>query len=211
MPPVKDVSIAAQDGLGVETLSELSDEALVELCKVRGARDQRPFTTLYRRHQVYVWNICYRYVQNPQGAEDVMQEVFFNAYRGLENFEGRSAFKTWIARIATHTCLNEIRRRERRPQIHGEPIEFFAEFIPSEEHAVPTGARIQEPTVLASAVTRLSPEELEVIQMKDLDERTYAEIAQIQGISLSAAKMRVHRARLALRAAYQKVEQAEVS
>jgi RNA polymerase sigma-70 factor (ECF subfamily) len=161
---------------------------------------------LYKRHQQYIWRICYRYVQNPQNAEDLMQEVFFKAYRGMTNFEGRSSFKTWLSRIATRTCLNELRHWERRPQIHPEPLDIFAEFIPSEDVAGPSRERTPELAVLAWAMTRLRPEELEVIQMKDLDERTYDEIAQIQEISLSAAKMRVHRTRLALRAAYLKAQ-----
>ena len=75
-----------------------SDADLVTLWQTRGARDDRPFQELFRRHQHLVWRICYSYIRHSQDAEDLTQEVFLKAYRSLDAFEGRSSFKTWISR-----------------------------------------------------------------------------------------------------------------
>lgn len=203
--------MVSQSVLDGKKLSDLSDETLAQLCKERGLKDQRPFTELYRRYQGYVWRICYYYVQTPQGAEDLMQEVFFKVYRGLKDFEGRSSLKTWLNRIANNTCLNEIRSWEQRPQLYSEPFEFFADFIRAEEDAGFSRSRTPVLTDMALAMTKLHSDEIEVIQMKDLDERTYDELAQMLEISVSAAKMRVQRARLSLRAAYEGEKGAEMS
>ena len=111
-------------------LAHLSDEALVELCRVRGTGDSRPFTELFHRHQHFVWRICYRFVWDAQDAEDLMQEVFFKTYRSLSQFRGASSFRTWLYQIAANTARNELRRRSRRPQVSDTPLEVLIEILP---------------------------------------------------------------------------------
>ena len=192
----------AGDKLADSELVELSDKALVQLCKTRGIADQRPFTVLFRRYQDYVWRICYRYVHNREDAEDLMQEVFFKAYRGLPDFKGDSSLKTWLSRISVNASLNKLRHWDRRPQESGESIEELLEFMPQDADAVPNWVQNPKAQIMSQVLKELDSEEIELIQMKDLEELTYQEISQKLGISLSAAKMRVHRARLALRTAY---------
>ncbi len=191
---------------GQADLSDLSDEELVQICLARGMKDERPFRELLRRHQQTVWHTCYQFVQNTQDAEDLTQEVFFRAYRSLAQFAGRASFKTWLRRIAINTSQNELRRRSRRPQEEETPLEDMAEWLPARGGSSATDRAAQTPQeYLAEALATLQPEVYEVLQLKDLEQRPYAEVAQILGISQSAAKMRVQRARLALATAYQKL------
>lgn len=183
-------------------LGALTDEALIELCLARGDRDERPFRELFRRHRNGVWRACYGYMRNRDDAEDMTQDVFFKAFRSLHQFQGRSAFKTWLYRIAINTCQNEIRRRSRRPQESGMTMDTMAETLTDRETPESYWSDRAPFDHLAQAFMMLRPEERKVLQLKDLDERPYNEVAEMMEISLSAAKMRVQRARLALRSTY---------
>ncbi len=183
-------------------LEHLSDEALVDLCRLRGSGDGRPFAELFRRHQHFVWRICYRFVGNAQDAEDLMQEVFFKTYRSLSQFRGASSFRTWLHQIAANTARNELRRRSRQPQLSDTPLEVLIETLPP---GAPAAAH-RSLARLAWAWQHLRPEERQVLHLKDVEQRPYEEITQMLGLSLSAAKMRVLRARLALKDAYRQLE-----
>ena len=184
---------------------DLSDAELVALFQARDGRDDRPFRELFRRYQQVVWRACYGMMRNSRDAEDLTQEVFFKAYRSLTKFEGRSSFKTWIYRIAINTSQNEIRRRSRRAQEAETAVEDMAEYLPSNTSLEATILARQQRHLLQQAMANLRPEEYEVLYLKDVEERPYAEIAEQLDISLSAAKMRVQRARLALRVAYRQL------
>lgn len=184
---------------------DLSDTELVQLFQARDGRDDRPFRELFRRYQTVVWRACYGMMRNSRDAEDLTQEVFFKAYRSLGKFEGRSSFKTWIYRIAINTAQNEIRRRSRRAQEAETAVEDMAEYLPSNTSLEATVLARQQHRLLQQAMASLRPEEYEVLYLKDIEERPYAEIAEQLNISLSAAKMRVQRARLALRVAYRQL------
>lgn len=182
---------------------ELTDEELIALCQARGTRDERPFQELFRRHQKMVWRVCYSYTRHPQDAEDLTQEVFFKVYRHLSSFEGRSAFKTWLYRIAANTAQNELRRRSRRPQVSGTAVDELAEVLPSDVSVEAALSARHQQRLLAEAMAQLRPQEQEILTMKDVEQLPYADIADALNIGLSATKMRVQRARLALQAAYQ--------
>ncbi len=189
-------------GMEQPTLTELSDAALIEVCQQRGTKDDRPFQELFRRYQLVVWRVCYSYMRNREDAEDLTQEVFFKVYRNLHQFEGRSSFKTWLYRVAINTCQNEIRRRGRRPQEAETEMETVAEILPSGQSVEKAFQARQRRQLLAEALANLDPGVSEILYMKDMEERPYNEIADLLDIGVSAAKMRVQRARLALQMQY---------
>ena len=191
---------------GAEAFSpDMSDAELVRLCHERGMRDERPFQELFRRHQQTVYRACYSVVRNQRDAEDLTQDVFFKVYRSLPKFEGRSSFKTWIYSIAINTGRNELRRRSRRAQEAETDIHEMAEVLPSDDSLEKQVQSRLEVNYLQEALSALRDEEMQVLLMKDYEQQTYADIADAFGIGLSAAKMRVQRARLALQTKYQEV------
>jgi RNA polymerase sigma-70 factor (ECF subfamily) len=190
-------------------LTELSDQALIDLCKTRGAKDDRPFEELFKRHQAAVWRVCYYFLGDALDAEDIVQDVFFKVYRGLPGFEGRASFRTWLNQIALNTCKNELRMRSRRPVVVEHELDEMGE--PS-ELAEGMDLRWQDMTEreeLAQALEMLQLDHFTALQLRDMERRSYAEVAHLLGISQSAAKMRVQRARLALRGALQKIRAGE--
>ena len=190
--------------VGASVLETMDDEALVAQARRRGLRDERPFRELWRRHQRMVWRTCYSFMRNESDAEDLVQDVFMKAYRSLDSFAGRAAFKTWLNRIAINTCKNELRRRARRPHEDAGDVDEMAEYLPASNAPSVESAVHQRAldSALTEALRRLRPEEYEVIFLRDIEERPYSEIAGLLDIGLSAAKMRVQRARLTLQHLY---------
>lgn len=185
---------------------ELSDEQLVFSYLAGGRRDDRLFAELFRRHRRAVWRRCYAFFDNALDAEDLTQEVFFTVYRKLPQFRGEASLRTWLERVATNTCKNELRRRSRRPRTLDGPVEVVARYRPSEAPgpaAVTEARRAGERLVAAFAA--LSEPERRLLQDADVDKKPYKEIAADLGISLSAAKMRVLRTRLAFKQAYSRL------
>jgi len=185
-----------------DSLEALTDEELVVWIQQRGAIDERPFQELFQRYQNQIWQVCYNFTHNRHDAEDLMQDVFLKVYRSVEKFEARSTFKTWVYRVALNTCYNDVRRRQRRPQESGTDMMTVTEWLPS---TVSTEREVEhraQSTLLENALSALRPEESDILQMKDIEERPYNEIAGALSISLSAAKMRAKRARHALKVAY---------
>ena len=186
-------------------VEQLSDDDLVALCQTRGMKDDRPFRELFHRYQRLVWRACYSVAGNAQDAEDLTQEVFFKVYRALADFEGRSSFKTWLYRIALNTSKNELRRRAHRPQVSETGVDDMAELLPTAVSVETEWQQLNQQEQLATAFAQLRDEEFEIIRLKDLEQRSYQEIAQILDISISAAKMRAQRSRVALKVAYQQI------
>lgn len=180
-------------------LTEISDDELVALCLAQGCEDDRPLEELFRRYQNIIWRVCYSYMRNPQDAEDLTQEVFLRVYRSLPSFEGRSALKTWIYRIAANTCHNEIRRRKRRPQAAETDLQTIAEILPSATSTESEWQQLNLQDQLVTAFSQLRPEEFDILTLRDVEKRPYTEIAELLSINLSAAKMRAKRARESLK------------
>ena len=126
-----------------------------------------------------------------------MQEIFIKAFRHLHTFKGNAQFRTWLYQIALNTCRNELRYRKRRPDAIDAHVDDLALVDANTQDRDPHD---QSFTNILVALTRLRPEDQEILIMRDVEELPYAEIAAALGIQLSAAKMRVQRARLALRA-----------
>ena len=188
-------------------LSQLSDPELVKRTLDRGDRDERPFSELFRRHRGLVWRVALGFFGNVEDAEDMTQDVFFTAHTKLAQFRGEASFRTWLHRITTSRCKNELRRRSRRLRTVREPLEEAAAAAangsPGPEAVTVRGRRLQR---LALALESLTPEERRVLRLVDLEQVPYKEVAELLGLSLGATKMRVLRARARLRDAFEKTE-----
>jgi len=179
-------------------LNEWDDLALAERACLRGALDDRPFTILFERHQHTIWAVCFRFTGDAADAEDLLQEVFIKAYRNLNTFQGHSTFRTWLYQIALNTCRNELRRRKRRPSLIDDNVHDL-DLIDTTASSPEDG--LEESENIAEALMKLRSEEREILILRDIEEMSYASIAETLGIQLSAAKMRVQRARISLASA----------
>jgi RNA polymerase sigma-70 factor (ECF subfamily) len=173
-----------------------------ELALIREAQkgNVESFNTLVLHHQTSVFNLAYRLTGESESAADATQEAFISAYGHLSQFRGGS-FKSWLMRIVTNTCYDELRRRKRRPSISlDDPDNGSAERLISP-------AESPEATVQRNALNRaiqdclddLSDEQRLVTVLCDVQGYDYQEISQIASISLGTVKSRISRARQRLR------------
>ncbi len=169
------------------------------------ARDRRAFTELVDLYSARLYRLVLKLLNHPQDAEDALQETFVKAFRYMANFDGRSSLSTWLFRIATNEALMMLRRKHpvtisldapvETEDGESEPLQIVDwRFIP--EHELLDSELRQE---LDKAVALL-PETLRVVfVLRDIENLSTQEAADVLGISETAVKTRLSRARLRLR------------
>jgi len=146
------------------------------------------FHLLYEAYQQRIYRFCLRILGDKDAAADAFQETFIKVFEHRRDFRG-SNFTSWIYTIARHTCLNVIRARKDHEEIN-------------EEFHHPVDAEESDPAMkkyIADAVAKLPVAMREALVLREYEDCSYNEIADILGIDFSLAKVRVHRARLILR------------
>lgn len=169
------------------------------------AGDPHAFAEMVERYSATVYNLALRLMNNPQEAEEVLQETFISAFRGLERFEGRSQLSTWLYRIAYNAALMRLRRRKLTTTSIDEPlVNEEGEELPRQ--LVDWGARPDQIVLndelrrtLDAAVATLPPTLRSVFVLRDIEGLSTAETAETLGLTETNVKVRLHRARLALR------------
>jgi RNA polymerase sigma-70 factor (ECF subfamily) len=178
-----------------------SDEVLVVAAK-RG--DTRAFETLVLRHERTVLAVAQRITNNREDAEDVAQESFHRAFLHLGGFQEKSRFSTWLTRIVMNQAFMLLRGRRRVLEVVPESAndvaksnaESFVDQGPSPEESCWQRERKQ---LLTKAIDRLSPITRKTILLRDIEEKSVEETAQILDTSIGAVKARVFHGRRRLR------------
>ena len=186
---------------------------------IRGLKrkEERAFSALVVRHQGQIFNVCYRMLNNAAEAEDIAQDVFVKAFIAIESFRGDSAIGTWLYRIAVNLCKNRLKYLGRRKynstaEISGVPERAYSETGTARTVSEPTarpdqaleGTRAE--TRVQRALASLDDAFRELLVLRDIQGLTYAEVVHITGLAEGTVKSRLHRARAALRRAYDEQE-----
>jgi RNA polymerase sigma-70 factor, ECF subfamily len=165
------------------------------------AGDERAFRLLVEPYRRPLEVHCYRMLGSPQDAEDVVQETLLRAWRSLERFEGRASLRTWLYRIATNACLDELERRPRQV----EPVLPFPDERLEEEEAagvVDPAARyaLRESMELAflTAIRRLPGRQRAVLILRDVLGWTGPEVADLLESTVTSVNSALQRARATL-------------
>ena len=182
-----------------------SDAELMTRCK---DGDITAFDILIHRHKTPLINFIYRFIGDPDSAEDLAQETFIRIYRSIDRYRHDIAgFRTWMYRIASNLCKNELRNRKHRPRIlvntaigdqdsERSPIEDMVDPSPGPDGQL-EGKELQD--VLARAISGL-PEKLRVtLMLRDIEGMSYEEISQTTRKPVGTVKSRINRARLMLK------------
>ena len=165
------------------------------------------FDRLYRDHVDRIYRFAQRLCGQVEDAQDLVQDTFLNAYRGLEGFRGDAQVSTWLYRIAARACLRLRRKRK------GEPARELSldEFIPTSEGEfrlqLPTDGLTPEEALenkelkraLHQAIQKLPNKYRVVLVLRDMEGLTAKEVGTIMGLNERAVKSRLHRARLFVR------------
>lgn len=157
------------------------------------AGDQSAFDTLFARHQDYVYNIVYGILGRHEDARDVTQEVFLQVHRRLRSFRGGSRFATWLYRIAVNRAVDAGRRRARQRWLP------FLETLADKPDEAPgpeqIAARSSEVEAVQRVLNEVPLQHRDVLVLRYYQGLSVEEIAEVLGISATAAKVRLHRAR----------------
>lgn len=162
------------------------------------------FNSLVVAYQHQVFNLAYRIMGEEASASDATQEAFISAYKHMESFRGNS-FKSWIYRIVTNACYDELRRRKRRPasSLEGlvEDSDTEMEFDVPDESPGPESQLEQSELggVIQAGIQTLPDDQRMTLVLSDVQGMSYEEIATITGANLGTVKSRLSRARAKLR------------
>jgi RNA polymerase sigma-70 factor (ECF subfamily) len=161
------------------------------LARAAANGDRAALEALLDRHADRVHALCRRVLGDPDDALDATQDALIAIARGIGSFDGRSAFTTWLYRVATNAALDELRRRSRRPM----PVEELPEpSLPTGSIEDLVGARVDVDAALAQL-----PDEFRVaVVLRDLCDLDYAEIASVLDVPPGTVRSRIARGRAAL-------------
>lgn len=174
-----------------------------------GLRGRNPacFERLVRRYGGLFLSLARRYLSSPADAADVVQESFLAVYEGIDRFAGESRLQTWMHRIVINKCLMRLRNQRRHNEVDID--EFLPSFLPDGHQAQPTqpwrdSAEVElqkrhTQAQVRQAIDKLPATYRTVLLLRDIDEIDSAEAALLLGINEGALRVRLHRARQALR------------
>ncbi|HEY6644997.1 RNA polymerase sigma factor [Povalibacter sp.] len=174
--------------------STVSDAALVEAAR-RG--DMRAFERLYRLHSGRVLGLCLRMSRRQDVAEDCVQQTFIRAWRNLAAFEGRSAFGTWLHRIAVNEVLSYARNHGTRTEVSDADVEV--EEIAATGHGGSGEVDAGEVMDVERALTGLPEGARHVVVLQAVYGYSHEEVADMLGIAVGTCKAQLHRGRRLLR------------
>ncbi len=182
------------------------DRALVDRAR---AGDTGAFEALVRRYQGWVFTLALRMLGDRPEAEDVAQEIFLKAYRGLKRFKGASRFSTWLYAIASHHCLNQLAARRRRPRPYGggrtnqdgnDPPALADQLADPAPRADALLERADLLRIVQAELANLTEEHRIILVLRDIQGLSYEEIAQTLRLELGTVRSRLHRARMEMKA-----------
>lgn len=153
--------------------------------------DQTAFATLIRRHQNMVFSVALHMLRSRAAAEDLSQEVFLELYRSLDRLESDAHVVSWLRRVASHRCIDEIRRRNHRP-------EFQTDALPEAGHA-PETREVFAAERLQALVAELPERARMVVVLRYQEEMDPTEIAQTLSMPVNTVKSHLRRSVAALR------------
>ena len=169
-----------------------------ELISAAQAGDRSAFDELVRQTYVDTYTLAVRLTGNEEDARDVVQEAYLRAWKGIGRFRGDAQFTTWLYRItanASYTLVQKRRRRRTDPlETADEPVELDPQRQP--EAAAESALMLDE---LSAAIEQLPPKLRSIVVLKDVYGLSHEAIAEELGISVAAAKVRLHRGRKKLR------------
>jgi RNA polymerase sigma-70 factor (ECF subfamily) len=181
----------------------MDDTGLVRLCQ---NGDMTAFEQLFRRHQDRIYGIAYGMMNNREDAFDLTQEIFIRVYQKIGDFNFKSAFSTWLYRLALNLCTDELRKQKsrRKREISTTELGSLAEVsaIMQVDENTPEDYAIskEHEKQIWDAINSLKDKDRAVIILRDVEGLSYEEISEILKCSLGRVKSRLHEARQKLKA-----------
>lgn len=181
---------------------DLSDHSLIEATR---AGDEAAFAEIMRRYKGPIVNFLYRFLNDYEEAVDLAQETFVRVYFAIDRYHTDYAFSTYIYRIASNLAISELRRRKRRRILSltglitggGDSGDEATDFQPRDERRLPDELVVddEQARVIAKAIAALPEKYRLPLILRDVEGKTYEEVATILELGLGTTKSRISRAR----------------
>ena len=176
----------------------LTEQQERELVMAAKGGDQDAFETLIRLYEKRVFALTRRLCANPNDAEEAAQEAFLAAWQGLPFFRGDSSFATWLYRLTSNACMDQLRREQRHqnaagPSLDDEEVELPVVAADGDPHAAAERRELKE--VINAGLQSLPAEYRAVLVLREIHQRSYDEIADILDVDLGTVKSRINRGR----------------
>jgi RNA polymerase sigma-70 factor, ECF subfamily len=175
-----------------------SDESLVKLAR---DGDFDAFEILFERHRNMVYRFAYQMLNKRDDAEDMVQEAFIRAYQNLNRYRDEAKFSTWLLRIVSNLCTDQVRTHQRRTNLEKREAVGALDWMTEGtfENPIENLEQDRRRIALRKAIDALPAHHKMMIVMRDIEEREYSDIAAVCNCTMGGAKLRVLRARRALR------------
>jgi RNA polymerase sigma-70 factor, ECF subfamily len=204
-PEMPGINIFSPTAPRLKRKTEREDTHLVERLK---AGDEQALETIFTRYAPKLYNVAQKILGDVADAEEVIQDVFWTAFRKAKSFRGTAQFSTWLYRLTVNAALGKIRRSKKNKEVEYE--EFLPKFQPDGHHLVRPVVDWSDTLdeqygeqelqrLLKDALDQLKPLDKSTVVLSDLEGMSDKEIALMLGLTVSAVKTRLHRARLFLR------------
>jgi len=186
--------------------TEASEAAFIERLV---AHDEVAFSELVRLYERRLFALVFRMLGRRDEAEEVTQEVFTQVFRSIHRFRGESKLSTWLFRVAVNLCKNRMKYHARRSSAGHQDLDSVADSSAlTAAEGVSTGSverpdelveGLQLEVIIKKAFTMLEPEFRQLVLLRDVEDLSYEQIAEVTGLALGTVKSRIHRGRTQLR------------
>jgi RNA polymerase sigma-70 factor (ECF subfamily) len=167
--------------------------------------DIAAFEMLIEAYQKKIFNLAYRMIGNYDDAGDLAQEAMIRIFKSISNFKEQSSLSTWIYRITTNVCLDEIRKKKNRKvlsldeEIHADDGDMQRQIMSDDPLPDELMEKKELQQIIISAIESLPEDQRLVIMLRDIQELSYDEIARVLDCPAGTVKSRINRARFALK------------
>jgi len=185
-------------------VNSLDDHTLIRLV-LEG--NTSAFDVIVRRYNTKVYSLAYRLLNSVEDAEDVAQDTFSQAFKGLGSFRGTAKFYTWLFRITYNLAISQRRKRKPALSLNSQTDSQGEITLPSDDAGPMKNLEDEEgKTLMDKALGLLSLDHRAGLVLKEIEGFSYEEIALSLGVPVGTVRSRLHRARLELRAILEKLD-----
>ena len=193
--------ISAKISPGVQLQSE------TDILERSSKGDLEAFRILVNYHQNYVFAIAFKIVCDEDDAKDIVQESFIRVWKHIDKYDFRIKFTTWLYRITVNLCFDKLKMRKRKRRIFSGNLESFNQSPAVVSPDIETETVNRDLRMKIESISEgLTPKQKIVFTLRDLQEMSLKEIAQIIGISINSVKTNLHYARKNIRRNLEKLD-----
>ena len=182
------------------------ERILIQRCQ---QGDRTAYQNIFLKYKDTVCNIAYGMFSNVEDAQDMTQEVFIRVFEKISQFRFKSSFSTWLHRIVVNMCISERRKRQKYVSKVNEFTDYYEQMRPQVKTPEDELLKKERQSQIQEALAKLKDAHRTILVLREIEELSYEELANVLQCSVGRIKSRLHEARMELRRSFKKLEGAE--